>query len=93
MLLNEASGRWHVLNPTGALCWQEFSRTGDLDAVVAAVASRYQRSPWTVRHLWATPSPGWRIEGQAARQVRGTKRPHPPATMVCVRKDATYGQD
>lgn len=45
VLLNEESGQWHALNPTGALCWQELARTGDVDAAVATVASRYPDAP------------------------------------------------
>ena len=41
VLLDERSGTWHALNPTGALCWQELARTGDLEAAAAAVSSRY----------------------------------------------------
>ncbi|MGH8909342.1 MAG: lasso peptide biosynthesis B2 protein [Egibacteraceae bacterium] len=41
VLLNEESGQWHALNAMGALCWRELARTGDVDAVVASVASRY----------------------------------------------------
>ncbi|MGH8886739.1 MAG: lasso peptide biosynthesis B2 protein [Egibacteraceae bacterium] len=45
VLLDEGSGRWHALNPTGALCWGELARTGDLDAAIAMVASRYPDVP------------------------------------------------
>ncbi|MGH8903010.1 MAG: lasso peptide biosynthesis B2 protein [Egibacteraceae bacterium] len=45
VLLNEESGQWHALNPTGALCWGELARTGDLDAAVAVVVARYPDAP------------------------------------------------
>lgn len=45
VLLNEQSGEWHALNLTGALCWRELARTGDLDAAVAVVSSRYPAAP------------------------------------------------
>ncbi|MGH8896196.1 MAG: lasso peptide biosynthesis B2 protein [Egibacteraceae bacterium] len=45
VLLNEESGQWHTLNPTGALCWRELVRTGDIDDAVSAMASRYPDVP------------------------------------------------
>ena len=41
VLLNTHTGKWHVLNATGRLVFDELRRSGDLDRAVTALESRF----------------------------------------------------
>jgi hypothetical protein len=45
VLLDTATGRWYMLNRTGAAFYEELRRTTDLDAAAAALAARYGSVP------------------------------------------------
>jgi hypothetical protein len=45
VLLDTATGRWYVLNRTGAAFYEELRRTTDLDEAAAALAARYGAVP------------------------------------------------
>jgi len=45
VLLDTATGRWYVLNRTGAAFYEELRRTTDLDEAAAALAARYCAVP------------------------------------------------
>jgi hypothetical protein len=45
VLLDTASGRWYVLNRTGAAFYQELRRGSNLDEAVDAMATRYRAVP------------------------------------------------
>lgn len=41
VVLNTHTGRWHLLNETGRVVFEELRRTGDLDRAVLALGSRF----------------------------------------------------
>lgn len=45
VLLNTATGRWYVLNRTGAAFYQELRRAADIEQATDAVAARYRAVP------------------------------------------------
>lgn len=50
MLLNQATGRWHMLNRTGADFFDELRRTTDMDRAVVALAQRHASVPHAQLH-------------------------------------------
>lgn len=45
VVLNRDTGRWHLLNGTGALLFEELRRSGDVDAAVRELAARHPGVP------------------------------------------------
>lgn len=45
LLLDQSSGVYHILNPTGARVWELLERGADMEAIAAAVASDYDVDP------------------------------------------------
>lgn len=45
MLLNQATGHWHMLNQTGATLYTELKRTTDIDHAIRALAERHTTVP------------------------------------------------
>jgi Transglutaminase-like superfamily/Coenzyme PQQ synthesis protein D (PqqD) len=43
-LLNAKTGQWHLLNRTARQLWEQCRTTGDLDAALTALTSRYSRA-------------------------------------------------